>query len=337
MSFTLTDKIKILEYSDKHSLSDTVEAIQLSGKNLSIKTLYRWRSQRKRVLEDGGTLMLLAPKSKKPKQYRTCQYDSRISEYVAYLRKTYPVMGKSKLLIFVDRYCELHNIKKVSEPTIGRIIRRLKDYGLLVEYNQVKMMSLDGSTGKLHVIKDRKSNFKKIRRPANTKPTMVGDIVQLDTVTIQVKGIKTYFINAIDLVSKKIVIYPCKKLNSNNAMLCLQSMEKMLGTIIKAVQTDNGLEHYKDFDQYLKTNNIIHYWNRPATPKSNGTVERVNRTMQEECICHNLNLCNPARMAELEKVIEEYLQFYHNIRPHYSLQNLTPQQMYNQLMGFSHM
>ena len=81
------------------------------------------------------------------------------------------------------------------------------------------MMSLNGSTGKLHPIKKRESKIEKIRKPKDFKPVLVGDIVQLDTVTIQVNGSNTYFINAIDLVSKKTLVYSCRTLNSNNAML----------------------------------------------------------------------------------------------------------------------
>jgi transposase InsO family protein len=335
MSFNLQDKIKILDHLDKYGLAATVEAVALNNKTISIKSLYRWRSQRKRLLEEGKSLNLLAPKSKKPKQYRTSKYDLRISNYILYLRKKYPRMGKSKLKLFVDQYSVKYMIVQVSEATIGRIIKKLKVSKLLIEYSGTKEVYLDGSTGKLH---SRVQTIKrKLRKPKEVKAAAIGDIVQLDAVTIQIKGQKTYFINAIDLASRIAFSYSCKKLNSANATLCIKEFEVILNTNIKAVQTDNGLENHKHFDQYLNDNGITHYWNRPATPKSNGTIERFNRTIQDECICHHLNLCNSARMAELKEVLTDYLEYYNSIRPHMSLQYLTPSEKYNQLKSFSHM
>jgi transposase InsO family protein len=106
---------------------------------------------------------------------------------------------------------------------------------------------------------------------------------------------------------------------------------------IKAVQTDNGLEHYKHFEEYLKKSSIKHYWNRPATPKSNCYIERFNRTLQEECVNHVLHKINSSTLSELNEILEEYLKFYNGIRPHRSLQNFTPDSEYNKLITFSQM
>jgi hypothetical protein len=195
MSFTLEDKLRMLEYADTHSIKETVEAVKLNGKSFSDKTLYRWRSQRKKLVEAFKPLRLLRPQSRKPHKVRQSEYDLRISDYIIHLRKTLPIMGKEKVFFFVKEYCENNNIRMVSESTIGRIIKKLKENHLLIEYKQVKMMQLDGSTGKLV----RKQTIKKTRKPSELKATEVGDIIQFDTVTIQVHNKKTYFINAIKL------------------------------------------------------------------------------------------------------------------------------------------
>ena len=200
------------------------------------------------------------------------------------------------------------------------------------------MMYLDGSNGKLYAIKRiKKQTIKKVRKPKDLIAKNVGDIVQFDTVTIQVAKEKTYFINAIDLASRKAFSFPAKKLNSYNAMLALQEFEKVLKVEIKAIQTDNGLEHCKYFDEFTKNTNKKHYWNRPATPKSNCYIEPYNRTMQEDYVNHILHLLNSLTPAELKALTNQYLIFYNNIRPHKSLQYQTPQSVYNKLMSFSHM
>src|SRR3989339_317431 len=43
---------------------------------------------------------------------------------------------------------------------------------------------------------------------------------------------------------------------------------------IKAIQTDNGSEFHKYFKEYLKENNIIHYWNYPGKPFRQGHIEK---------------------------------------------------------------
>lgn len=317
------------------NVGKSIEALALNNCKISDKTLYRWRSQRKRVLEDHKSITLIRPKNRKPINYRTSKYNINISNYICDLRKTYPKMGKSKLKVFVDRYCDQYSIETVSESTIGRIIGKLKKNKLIIEFNGSKELSLNGSTGKLHTrIITRK---KKLRKPKEEKANKVGDIIQLDAVTIQVQGQKSYFINAIDLASRKAFSFPCKNLNSQNAKLCIEEFKSILKVTIKAVQTDNGLENHKHFDNYLTEENITHYWNRPATPKSNGTIERFNRTIQEECVNRHLNKCNSSNMEELKDVIKEYLYYYNEIRPHHYLQNFTPQQQYNLLVPFSHM
>jgi hypothetical protein len=39
MSFSLEDKLKILDYSDKHSIQETVEAVNLGEAKISDKTI----------------------------------------------------------------------------------------------------------------------------------------------------------------------------------------------------------------------------------------------------------------------------------------------------------
>lgn len=335
MSFNLDDKIKILNFYDKYGMEETLEAVRLQGKTLSNKSLYRWRSQRKRLEENQQSISLLAPKSRKPKNYKGVSYPPSLSDYVRYLRRTYPIMGKDKLKIFVDRFCKKQKIPTVSVGTIGNILKRLKAGGLLVEYTGTLEVYLDGSNGKLYTRINKQK--KKLRKPYELKASSIGAIVQLDAVTIQVNKRNTYFINCIDLYTRKAYSLPCVKLNSINAVRCIKQFESILKTPILAVQTDNGLENHKYFDDYLKESGIIHYWNRPRSPKSNATIERFNRTIQEEFVNKFLNLCKPEGFAELEKKTKDYLFYYNSIRPHKSLQYLTPNQKYNETIVFSHM
>lgn len=335
MSFTLDQKISILHHYDKHGMKLTLEAVSLLGSKISNKTIYRWLSIRKELIESNQSINLLKPKSRRPKNMRGYSYPPHVADYVRQVRKNYPVMGKEKLKLFVDKYCKNKAIPTISVGTIGNILRRLKQASLLIEYNGTFEVYLDGRCGKLNtrVIKIKR----KLRKPKEVKADKIGAIIQLDAITIQVNRKNTYFINCIDLFTRKAYSLPCKKLNSINAMKCIENFENILNTKIVAVQTDNGLENHKHFDNHLSNRGIIHYWNRPRSPKSNGTVERFNRTIQEEFINKFLHYCKPEGFAQLEKKTKEYLFYYNNIRPHTSLQYLTPNQKYNQAIINSQM
>jgi len=48
------------------------------------------------------------------------------------------------------------------------------------------------------------------------------------------------------------------------------------------VNTDNGSEFLKNFEQACNKMNIQHFFTYPRTPKMNPLAERFNRTIQEE-------------------------------------------------------
>jgi transposase InsO family protein len=50
---------------------------------------------------------------------------------------------------------------------------------------------------------------------------------------------------------------------------------------IQRIQTDNGSEFASYFDASCQKNGLIHFFNYPKHPQSNGYLERFNRTIQE--------------------------------------------------------
>ncbi len=53
---------------------------------------------------------------------------------------------------------------------------------------------------------------------------------------------------------------------------------------IENIQTDNGSEFKKYFEQGCNKLNLNHYYSRVRTPRDNPDIERFNRTLQEEFI-----------------------------------------------------
>ena len=109
-------------------------------------------------------------------------------------------------------------------------------------------------------------------------------------------------------------------------------------------QTDNGVEFtnkylseenpkrnkeavLSGYEQYLKTSQIEHKLIRPRTPQLNGKVERFNYTLKRSL---RRKLKDGMRISQIQKIVDEFLDWYNKARPHLSLNGLTPYQMFSQ-------
>ena len=86
----------------------------------------------------------------------------------------------------------------------------------------------------------------------------------------------------------------------------------------------NGQENHKNFQELLKQRKITQFWNYPRSPKMNVYVERFNRSIQEEFANYNLITLRD-NIAEFNKELQDYLNFYNCHRPHLGLQKDTGQ------------
>ncbi|MEM8492241.1 MAG: IS3 family transposase [Pseudomonadota bacterium] len=63
---------------------------------------------------------------------------------------------------------------------------------------------------------------------------------------------------------------------------------------------------------------------RPHTPQQNGMVERLIRTVKEQCLW----LHNFASLEETRQALRAWFRYYNSERPHQALNMKTPRQMY---------
>jgi transposase InsO family protein len=115
----------------------------------------------------------------------------------------------------------------------------------------------------------------------------------------------------------------------NNSVNAADFLLKMVGEApspIKAVRTDNGSEFKKTFSSTCQRLGITIKRNPIKHPTSNGKVERMHRTIEEECFwrvqAHKEDI-NYARYW-----LSRYLAWYNTIRRHggYGMKGRTPQQ-----------
>ena len=155
-----------------------------------------------------------------------------------------------------------------------------------------------------------------------------GELVQIDTVELRIHGRKRYTIDIIDVYSRLTYSKAFTTLNSDHAKTTLIEAQDYFKSnyhfSIQRIQTDNGLEFYKHFDQYLEQHNIIHYWNYPKSPKMNAYVERFNRTTQEELLYR----IKPILKTDIDYVnktlLPQYREYYNTQRLHQGLDYMTP-------------
>lgn len=153
-----------------------------------------------------------------------------------------------------------------------------------------------------------------------------GEEVQLDTTEPYGKR-KGVLLNIIDDYSRWKTSYFYLGNTSLNAALCFKHFLVSAPFPVQAVRVDNGAEFKKDFQKFCKQESISLIRNPIHTPEHNGKVERLHRTIEEECLWrvpreerNNLEVVNYA--------LAQHSQWYNIRRRHlgYKMDKKTPQQ-----------
>ncbi|OGG89405.1 hypothetical protein A3H03_02555 [Candidatus Kuenenbacteria bacterium RIFCSPLOWO2_12_FULL_42_13] len=293
---------KILLFWRKYGLKAAKDAYGASR-----STLYGWW----KLYRDSGYVMAsLDPGSQAPIRRRKRIIDCRIIAEIRRLRlDVCPNMGKDKVKIFLNQFCQENNLNTISASTIGRTIKDKRIY-----HHRQKVSHF----GKVKTIK----RTKKLRKPKDFTSDDLGDLIEIDTIVKFDWGIKRYILTAVDVNTRYTFAWSYQRANSQNARDFFQKLEQVFPYQIRRVQTDNGSEFHQHFKGYLKTKSIIHFWNYPSKPFLNGHIEKYNRTIQDEFIDQHL-----MGLKETDKFnhrMMDYLIWYNTKRPHWSLQLLSP-------------
>ena len=95
---------------------------------------------------------------------------------------------------------------------------------------------------------------------------------------------------------------------------------------VQAILTDNGTE-YKGrpmihlYEIFLELNDIEHRTTKVATPRTNGFVERFNRTVLDEFFRTAFRKKLFESLEALQKDLDEWLSYYNHERPHRGYRN----------------
>jgi transposase len=224
--------------------------------DISPQTFYRWKRR-----SDPYDLTTLEDESRRPDRVRQPQTSSAIVERILGLRTRYPRWGKDELVVLLQRE-EL----RVSTSTVGRVLKRLKDRGVLVEPLNVRLAKAA-----------RKRRWKP--RYAMRKPT--GYRVERLQIRLQSDDVRCQY-SARDAISRWDCSHAYRRATSFTADCFLEYMERKFPFPIRSIQIDGGSEFKKHFEQDCRDRSIHLFMTPPRSPKLQGYVERSNRTHREE-------------------------------------------------------
>ena len=276
--------------------------------DLTPQTFYRWLRR-----FDRWDLTSLEDRSRRPHHVRQPTWSGDLDKAVLELRRQYPRWGKDKLVVLLK-----HQGWEVSTSMVGRILKRLKERGVLVE----------------PVRKGISARKRKIRRPhAVRKPKQYqvidpGDLVEVDTLDIRpLPGVVLKHFTARDIISRWDVIEVHSRATAETASTFLGAIEKRMPFDVRAIQVDGGSEFQSVFEEECKRRDIKLFVLPPRSPKLNAHVERAQRTHTEEFYeVREL----PWTVGELNPHCLDWEEVYNTVRPHQSLGYLTPAEFLDQ-------
>lgn len=192
---------------------------------------------------------------------------------------------------------------EVSLPTVKRVIKQ----------------------SKLTKEKSRWARYRKFSKRPEVKAA--GDLVEVDTVHFlhPITKKRYYAITVIDVYTRMAYAKLHKKISQKTSYETVMEAREEFGFAFKTIQTDNGGEFGKWFQDRLVAHGISYRHTRVRRPNDNAHIERFNRTLREECLGNYL----PAKesLHESQARTNKWLDYYNHDRLHLGLQLITPIQM----------
>lgn len=150
-------------------------------------------------------------------------------------------------------------------------------------------------------------------------PLKSGDLVQIDTIHLMVsKKRRIYVFVLIDVYSRWVYAKCYQKMSSKICLNFVSEAQEQASFKFGMLQSDHGPEFGKHFVQRIKKD---HRYTRIGKPNDNAHIERVNRTIQEECIDKV-----STNVRSINCALKKYLRYYNYERLHLGLNLKTPSQ-----------
>lgn len=156
-----------------------------------------------------------------------------------------------------------------------------------------------------------------VERPIPKQP---GDLVQIDTIhTMQSEKKRMYTFVLIDVYSRWVYAKAYQKMNARTTLQFVREAERRAPFPFAMLQSDHGPEFGKWFVEQIQQK---HRYTRIGKPNDNAHIERMNRTLQEECLDKQLRTPEAFNSA-----LKKYLPYYNTKRLHLGISLRAPQDL----------
>lgn len=264
------------------------------------KTLHKWLGRFSET-----NLRLLEEESRAPVKRRVWAVTSLEEERIVNLRKDCKCKwGKEKLR---RRYRKEYNLD-ISTSKIQKVINKYYLYPDVKEHD-------------LRLKRRRKRKARLLITNFEKKPFM-GYLWHTDSIIIWWYGVRRVIFTAVEDITKIAYARVYSSSSSDCAKDFLQRLVYLSNSQITNVHHDNGSEFEKEFEKACQALGITQIYSRVRTPKDNPALERFNWTIQDEWL--SVSEVGLDDLVEANTDLTAWLTTYNSIRPHESLDYLTP-------------
>lgn len=292
------ERLKIIDWHNTHGQNQSLTARRFG---IDREALREWLKRLKQLGPAG-----LNDKSHRPHTFMESKLSWQVKTRTLEIRRENPTWSKYIIAAIINSSGQMNT----NPSAVGRF---LKKKGLISQ--------------KISKRNQKSATNPKKRFPRDLVIKRPGDMVQIDTKFLTgIGGIKFYQFTAIDVLTKVRVLWISRSLCSQQGAEFLRLCLEKFPFKIQAIQTDNGHEFLKYFDDLCQKKKIPHYYIEPRQPKQNSYVERSHLTDEKEFYQQgNMR----SSLSILLPLIQKWEHKYNNIRPHQSLNYLTPMAYFN--------
>ena len=185
---------------------------------------------------------------------------------------------------------------------------------------QVSLPSVKRTIDRM-VLTTKRSPWKRFH-PHVDRPTVAqpGDLVQIDTIhTMQSAKVRMYTFVLIDVYSRWVYAKSYQRMNAATTLAFVREAQRKAPFPFGMLQSDHGPEFGSWFVTQIQQD---HRYTRIGKPNDNAHVERVNRTLQEECLDKVVRTPHAYNRA-----LKKYLLYYNTKRLHMGISLKAPIQL----------
>jgi putative transposase len=147
----------------------------------------------------------------------------------------------------------------------------------------------------------------------------------IDVSYINISGTFYYLCSVLDGYSRFLVHWELRaSMTESDIEIVLQRAREKYPDARPRIISDNGPQFLaRDFKEFIRIAGMTQVRTSPYYPQSNGKLERWHKSLKSECIRPG----TPLSQQDAERMIQQYVDHYNNVRLHSAIGFVTPQDM----------